>query len=51
MTKVTGKTIIDKQIEIIEKILAKKANPTARAISVKKVEAELETLKKQRQQA
>lgn len=37
--------IIEKQIEIIEIILAQRAHPNARAVSIKKIEAELEKLK------
>lgn len=38
--------IIDKQIEVIMQILAKKAYPDARTISIKKIEAELAELEK-----
>ncbi len=49
MAKRSSIAVIDVQIALIKRILAKRANPTARAISVKKIEAELEELEKQRQ--
>lgn len=43
--------ILDKQIEIIERILAQKANPSARAISTAKIEAELAKLQEKKRGA